>query len=423
MLRRWLLIITMLLALLAGYALFTNDARVVPYRNTAQYWALRWLGMLDSASSAARGTLHGTVRTPLGQPIRNATVLLPQIDGTAWSAETDGAGRYMLAVPPGSYVPVAGAPGYDDAAIHTLLGIGVTENAQTRLDITLQPRQDRAVPPPQNVQIGALQAYTIEKPLPGTAIRREIKYTVGGQPNQQTLYYTPNDGKTTTLPTLLAVYPGPADTWERVSLPLAQAGYAVIAVGPAYALDLEPDVDDLERLIAMARDGTLPRADGTRIGALGGSYSGLHVFRLAARDPDAIQAALLLGPPTDAFDLRQRFEADEFHPPFGLDQVLIALGLPDRAPERYWRYSARYHARDITIPLLLAHSKADEVVPFEQSELLAQELTRLGKPHELQILEGLDHFYLLAPERTPAIDALFTTTLQFFEKQLAVRAE
>jgi hypothetical protein len=137
MLRRSLLITTMLLGLVAGYVLFTDDGRVVPYRNTAQYWALRWFGMFPSATSAARGTLHGTVRTPLGPPDPQRYGAGAQIDGTAWSAETDAAGRYTLAVPPGSYVAVAGAPGYDDAAIHTLLGIGVTANAQTRLDITL----------------------------------------------------------------------------------------------------------------------------------------------------------------------------------------------------------------------------------------------------------------------------------------------
>jgi pimeloyl-ACP methyl ester carboxylesterase len=207
-----------------------------------------------------------------------------------------------------------------------------------------------------------------------------------------------------------------------VSLPLAQAGYAVIAVGPAYALDLEPDVDDLQRLITMARDGTLPRADGTRIGALGGSYSGLHVFRLAARDPEAIQAALLLGPPTDAFDLRRRFEAGSFHPPFGLDQVLIALGLPDRAPERYWRYSARYHARDIRSRCCWRiQSRRSGAV--RTVGIVGARIDTFGQAARATDLGRLDHFYLLAPERTPAIDALFMTTLEFFETQLAVRPD
>jgi dipeptidyl aminopeptidase/acylaminoacyl peptidase len=271
--------------------------------------------------------------------------------------------------------------------------------------------------PAANFRLSNPQVWQTEKPLPARAVRREITYTVAGRPNQKTFFYTPDDGQTTSLPTLLAVYPGPADQWETVSLPLAQAGFALIAVGPEYALDLEADVDDLHRLVSFAKNGTLPRADGTRIGALGGSYSSLHVLRLAVREPETLDAALLLGPPTDMFELRRAYEAGSFFPPFGLDQALIALGLPSNEPERYWRYSSRYHARSLDLPLMLIHSKADEVVPFTQSQLLADELERLGKPHELSIIEGMGH-YLLATERTPAIDDLFNTTTDFFDRTL-----
>jgi pimeloyl-ACP methyl ester carboxylesterase len=418
MLRRIWLILAAVLVLGMGYLLLTDNSRIVPYRNAVQYLLLRRLGAFEQVAEPQRGTLQGTVRTRGGQPITDATVLLPMIDGTVVSTETDGQGQYTLQAPAGSYVPVAGAPSFDDAVVHTLLGVGIAPNQTTRLDITLEPRSERAVTPPQEVQIGAPQGYVVEKPLPATAIRREITYTVDGRPNQPTFYYTPNDGGETPLPVLLAVYPGPAASWEIVSLPLAQAGYAVIAVGPAYALDLEPDIDDLERLIGMTKEGQLPRADGSRIGALGGSYSSLHVLRLTIRDPQAIDAALLLGPPTDIFELRRLFEEGTFFLPFGLDQAMIALGLPSRAPERYWRYSARYHARDINIPLMLIHSKEDEIVPFTQSEILAEELRRLGKPHELIILEGLSH-YLYAPEYASEVDDLFRTTVNFFDQQLS----
>jgi hypothetical protein len=48
-----------------------------------------------------------------------------------------------------------------------------------------------------------------------------------------------------------------------------------------------------------------------------------------------LQAVVLLGPPVDLFDMRHRQEDGTFIPPFGLDQALVALGLPDRAPLRY----------------------------------------------------------------------------------------
>lgn len=364
------------------------------------------------------GTISGVVRSTWGRPIAGARVLVTTADGTAWSAESDAGGRYTIRdVPVGSYAPVAGAPGFEDTILRTWLGIGVRAGQTTPLDLTLSPRQPARVAPPTNVQLSDSQVWQVPKPLPARAVRRELKFQADGRSNQLTLYYTPDDGKTTPLPTLLAVYPGPADTWESMSLPLAQAGYAVIAVGPAYALDLEPDVDDLQRVVDLIKAGQLPRADGNRIGALGGSYSSLHVLRLAERDPTAVKSLLLLGPPTDLFELRRQFEAGTFFPPFGLDQALVALGLPSRAPERYWRYSARYHARDLTAPIMLIHSKADTVVPFTQSQVLADELQRLGKPYDLRILEGMGH-YLLATERTPAIDDLFKTTTDFFARTL-----
>jgi pimeloyl-ACP methyl ester carboxylesterase len=416
--RRILMIVLLVLMLLGTYLVTTDSARIWPYRHAAQYLLLDRLGLVQPPAAEARGTLRGIIRSSFGQPIAGATVLLSAVDGTPFVAESDEQGRYVLPnVPVGMYIPVAGAPHFEDTVVRTLLGIGIAAEQTTTLDLMLRPRAPSQVPPPVDVQLSEPQAWQIQQPLPAMAIRREISFRVGDRANELTFLYTPNDGATTPLPTLLAVYPGPADAWESVSMPLAQAGYAVIAVGPAYALDLEADIDDLERLVELAQAGHLPRADGSRIGALAGSYSGLHVTRLAVREPDALDSALLLGPPTDLFELRRQFEAGTFFPPFGLDQALIALGLPNRVPERYWRYSIRYHARDLALPLMLIHSKQDEVVPFTQSQVLADELRRLGKPHELHILEGMGH-YLLATERTPAIDDLFNTTTDFFARTL-----
>lgn len=428
------------LLVMAGLVwLLTSDHPAVwPVRNVLLYHLLtrrppppaEWASLAGTAervrppsrlvlpTDLPRGALAGVVRGPTGQPIAGATVLVAARDGTAWSAESDAQGRYHIAdVAVGSYLPVASAPGWEDTAVRTLLGIHVHAAQVTPLDITLRPRRARALRPAAEVRLGAAVVAHSAGPIPATALRRELQFRVGARHNQLTLVYTPDDGRDTPLPVLLAVYPGPADTWESVSLPLAQAGFVVVAVGPAYALDLEQDVDDLLRLILLARAGQIPRAEGGRIGALGGSYSGLHVLRLAVREPQALDAALLLGAPTDIFELRRQFEAGTFNPPFGLDRALIALGLPSQVPERYFRYSARYHARAIQTPLMLIHSDQDEIVPVDQSVLLAAELARLGTPHELRILRGMPH-YLFAAESSPALDDLFATTLDFLRREL-----
>ena len=411
----------MLCAVAIAYLVTTDRPRIWPYRTTLQYHLVRrWESIAPSTVERGTGTLRGTVRDNGGKPIPFARVLVAERDGTPHVAESDAAGRYRIeAVPAGSYVPVAGARGFENAAVRRggLLLARVKAGTTVELDIRLEPRKERVVAPAESWRLDPPQTFTFEAPLPATAEERRIRFTADERPNQVSFYYTPVGGPAR-LPVLLAVYPGPADTWKQVSLPLAQAGYAVIAVGPEYALDLEPDIDDLVRVLDRLDAGAFPRADPEQVGILAGSYSSLHVFRLLEREPGRVDAALLLGPPTDLFELRRLFEDGSFFPPFGLDQALIALGFPNQVPERYWRYSALYHARSYDVPIMLIHSKVDEVVPFTQSELLAAELDRLGKPYELHILEGMGH-YLLERERTPAIDDLFKTTVDFFARELA----
>src|SRR5206468_1713623 len=155
------------------------------------------------------------------------------------------------------------------------------------------------------------------------------------------------EGRSAKLPLLVTVYPGPVEEWECASVPLAQAGYAVVAFGPPYSFELERDVEHVEWALRLARGDQLPGVDGGRIAVLGGSYSALHVLRVVERRAGerVLGAAVLLGPPVDLFDMRRRLEDRTFVPPFGLDQALVALGLPDRLPLRYWRYSGVYHVR------------------------------------------------------------------------------
>jgi dipeptidyl aminopeptidase/acylaminoacyl peptidase len=57
------------------------------------------------------------------------------------------------------------------------------------------------------------------------------------------------------------------------------------------------------------------------------------------------------------------------------------------------KYSARRHADNVVIPVLLIHGDQDSTVEPEQSMLMNQALTKAGKPHELLIIKGADHYY------------------------------
>jgi dipeptidyl aminopeptidase/acylaminoacyl peptidase len=77
--------------------------------------------------------------------------------------------------------------------------------------------------------------------------------------------------------------------------------------------------------------------------------------------------------------------------------------------DSYYKYSAIYHLEGMP-PLCLLHGVDDELVPFNQSVMLDQELTRRGMPHEFYSYKGLKHYF-----STNADDA---TTQQMFQDSL-----
>lgn len=397
----------------------TENDHIWPLRNLLHYRLATWWHERMATDTAVAGTaiLQGCVYNAHHQPVPAALVLLAEPAGRVHTTTTTADGCYRLsAIPAGRYVPLAVARSYDPAVGRSWgLPLRVAADTQPTLDFQLPPIAFPAFRPGNDLRLGPPITRSWELPQPGTAVRREITFDSGGRPNQLAFLYTP---RTTSeaWPMLLAIYPGQADWWEGVSIPLAAAGYAVLAVGPAYSLNLEPDIDELQRLVAFARAGRLPGIDGRRIAVLGGSYSSLHVFRLLQRD-SGFRSAVSLGGASDLFDLRQRFEAGQFVPPFGLDQALIALGTPDMHPKRYWRYSARYHLRADLPALAILHSRDDEVVPFEQSQLLVAHLERLGVPHEAYFFDGMSH-YLLADRPSAELTWIYNLTLDFLQRTI-----
>jgi pimeloyl-ACP methyl ester carboxylesterase len=411
--------VTALIVLLALTWLATTDnPSVWPIRNTLQYRALTWWWQQVGYPKAGEpGILRGMVRDEQSQPIAGAGVLVSRWDGTTYSTYSEADGSYAISnVPADSYRPIAGAPGYDNVLPTGEWGwVTVNPGEETVVDVILPVEAVHTVPPGTNLTFGQPSTVSCSAPIESSAIRQSFTFDSGGNFNQPAAYYTPLTATTTSqLPTLLAVYPGPIADWECASLPLAAANYAVVAVGPAYSLQLETDIDELERVVNFIRAGQFPGSDGSKLAILGGSYSGLHVQRLLQRNPQ-VEAAVLLGPPTDLFDMRRRLEDRTFVPPYGLDQAMIALGLPDREPMRYWRYSGAYHIRPDFPPLVVMHSRTDEVVPFQQSELLSANLKKVGVAHDTYFFEGASH-YLLEPEGDTL--EIYRITLEFLAEHL-----
>ena len=62
-------------------------------------------------------------------------------------------------------------------------------------------------------------------------------------------------------------------------------------------------------------------------------------------------------------------------------------------------------------PILLLHGLDDTVVPFEQSQAMADALRRAGRPYELIELEGEDHWLSMNQTR----QRMLTETVRFLE--------
>jgi dipeptidyl aminopeptidase/acylaminoacyl peptidase len=57
-------------------------------------------------------------------------------------------------------------------------------------------------------------------------------------------------------------------------------------------------------------------------------------------------------------------------------------------------------------PLLLIHGKDDTVVPFSQAQEMLEAMRRAGKPVELTVLPGEDHWLSSGDTRTRMLEAM-----------------
>lgn len=369
-------------------------------RNVAA-WELARLIPRD-AVPAATATVRGTVRNAAGWPIAGATAIVPLPDGTTLEVRTAPDGTWAIpGVPTGRRPAWVGAPGMAPVVVEVdVLG---TDGDALKVDVILGPAARAPNADPGTVRDrardvvheGESTTWTCDRPIPGTAVRSEVLAPRVGLGPGQAIRYRPDPAVPLSgggnpddmaRPPLLVVYPGPAASWECASIPLAAAGFELVAYGPPYGFDVEGEVDRLRLLMATL---------GERPAVLAGSYSAIHALRLVQdAPPETVRGVVLMGPPVDLFDLRRRLEVDGWVPPFGLDRALVALGTPDREVARHARYSARLHVAPSHPPTLVIHSRSDEVVPIAQGEAYLRALAEAGLVGEGMFLDGGGHYLL-----------------------------
>jgi dipeptidyl aminopeptidase/acylaminoacyl peptidase len=225
------------------------------------------------------------------------------------------------------------------------------------------------------------------------------------------------------LPLVVFPHGGPAardepgfDWWAQA---MASRGYAVLQVNyrgsdgfgrkflaagfGEYGRKMQTDLSDGVRYLAS--QGTI---DPKRVCIVGASYGGYAAMAGITLDPGIYRCAVAVA---GISDMRRMVAWDK-------DRSTVAS-------ERYWRrfvgvdegesfddISPIRHIDRVTVPILLIHGTDDTVVPYEQSRMMVEALTKAGKTARLVTLKSEDHWLSRGETRLQMLQA----TVDFLEK-------
>ena len=221
-------------------------------------------------------------------------------------------------------------------------------------------------------------------------------------------------------PVIVYVYGGPhsqtvRDSWGSTSLLdhlLASRGYLVWSVdnrGTSWrGHDWESAVfRDLGRreladqLAGVRHLRTLPFVDPGRIGIWGWSYGGYMTLYAMTNAPDVWKCGVA-GAPVTHWKFYDTIYTERY------------MRTPAENPEGYERSAPLSKAKDLTAPLLLIHGAADDNVHLQNTIAFVEELTRAGKPYELQIQPRQKHGF----HGAASVNSRNRAIVRFFEENL-----
>jgi len=157
------------------------------------------------------------------------------------------------------------------------------------------------------------------------------------------------------------------------------------------------DLDDYQDAVTGMK--SLPFVDPGRIGIFGSSYGGLLTVFSLFKKPGLFQAGVASAPATDP-----RY--------YGSDDAAITR-TPATHPEVFDRGRAAAYVAGLQDPLLIIHGMADDVVPFQTSVMLTQELVKAHKRFEFAFTPTATHAW--AAKEDDAI-YFYGRLVDFFER-------
>lgn len=168
-------------------------------------------------------------------------------------------------------------------------------------------------------------------------------------------------------------------------------------------------------------------ADRNRVCIAGWSYGGYATMTGAFVDGDLYRCAMAGAGVSDLIGMQRwtRFGDRDVDVVSGGGQGAqsvsyqywtLAIGDPGREAEMLIRYSAARNADKINIPLMLIHGEEDEIVPVQQSTLMADAMRRAGKNAPIVILEDEGHQW--APMTIENRRIVLSESLRFFQQHI-----
>ncbi|MGO9065954.1 MAG: prolyl oligopeptidase family serine peptidase [Myxococcaceae bacterium] len=183
--------------------------------------------------------------------------------------------------------------------------------------------------------------------------------------------------------------------WEGLMQLLVQRGYILVQVdsrgstgyGRAFREKFlsewgSSDLDDYQDAVRYMK--SLPYVDGQRIGIFGSSYGGLITIFALFKEPGLFAAGVAAAPATDPHY-------------FGSDDVAHSR-TPETNPELFDKGRAVLYAKNLRDHLLIIHGMADDVVPFQTSVMLTEELIRQHKDFDFAFSPTATHAWAARPD-------------------------
>ena len=155
-------------------------------------------------------------------------------------------------------------------------------------------------------------------------------------------------------------------------------------------------------------------ADPSNACIIGGSYGGYAALAAATMSPEEYRCVVSIAGISDLLEQLkhdQRTWGEDVW-----DYLVKQIGHPRKDKDSLAARSPANLAENVTSPILLIHGKNDNVVPFEQSELMVEALQNAGKSYEFLELEEAGHSYRADGERQKELE----TILAFVQKYLPV---